>query len=410
MPRFSLLAALTVLVLALHHSQAAEPPNKRNIENPDVDKLAQDNNQFACNLYNHLRTQPGNLFFSPHSLSTALGMTFAGAKGETETEMAEVLHFKLPQNRLHTAFSALSTWLHGANRNGIEIRTANRLWGQKGDEFLPAYLKVTRELYGAELGLVDFVGEAEAARQAINTWVESQTNQKIQNLIPPGVLNALTRLVLTNAIYFKGDWASPFPERLTQDAPFHLSADKSVDVPMMFQKKSFRYAAVAEVQVLELPYAGNDLAMLVLLPEEVEGLAVLEEKLTPEALSRWASSLRKQEVRVYLPKFTMTSQFNLRSVLQEMGLASAFDPDRADFSGMTGTRELFISEVIHKAFVDVGEKGTEAAAATGVVIGVTSAPIEEPPTFRADHPFLFLIRDTRTQSILFMGRVTDPSR
>jgi len=376
--------------------------------NPDLSALAKGNNQFAFDLYGRLRTEPGNLFFSPNSISTALAMTYAGAKADTESQMADALHYDLAPDRLHPAFSTLVERLHGRTKKGIEIKVANRLWGQTGYEFLPAYIQVTKQQYRAELGQVDFVQQTEAARQAINTWVEEQTNDKIKDLIPSGVLNEMTRLVLTNAIYFKGDWGSQFDKKATKDATFHLSATENVDVPMMFQKEEFKYGAVDDVQILELPYVGNDLSMLVLLPKEVDGLPSLEEKLTLDNLGKWSSALRKQKVDVYLPKFTMTSQFSLDGVLRAMGMTAAFDSGQADFSGMIGKKELYITAVVHKAFVDVNEQGTEAAAATGVAVGVTSVQIT--PTFRADHPFVFLIRDNQTGSILFMGRVANPAK
>lgn len=411
MSRMIFLLTLMVLVSGCPNadpptSSDSEQPLEKQAENPDLNAVAGGNTRFACDLYGHLRNEPGNLFFSPHSISAALAMTYAGAAGETASEMADVLHFELEHQRLHPAFSALTEHLHGGNRKGIELRVANRLWGQSGYEFLPEYLRVTKKQYGAELGQVDFIQQTEAARKTVNAWVEEQTNEKIQNLIPEGVLNELTRLVLTNAIYFKGDWSSQFDREATEEAPFHLTEEETVDVPLMFQREEFRYGAVEGLQVLELPYVGDVLSMLVLLPEAVDGLAALEQDLTPENLETWTKTLRKEKVEVFLPRFRMTSEFNLTDVLQAMGLASAFDPEQADFSGMIGRRELFLSAVVHKAFVEVNEQGTEAAAATGVAVGVTSVPIT--PTFRADHPFLFLIRDNRTGSILFLGRVTNP--
>jgi serpin B len=226
-------------------------------------------------------------------------------------------------------------------------------------------------------------------------------------LIPAGVLNSLTRLVLTNAVYFKGDWAAQFDPQSTKDAPFHVSADDTIDVPMMFQKDEFRYAELDAIQILELPYVGDDFSMLVLLPQDMDGLSALEAKLTPGNLDRWLSALRPRKVDVYLPKFKMTSQFSLNGVLQDMGMSDAFDSDKADFSGMTGHKQLYITAVVHKAFVDVNEEGTEAAAATGVVMATKSVQVT--PTFRADHPFVFLIRDNQSGSILFMGRLLNPS-
>jgi serpin B len=374
--------------------------------NSDLSALVNGNNQFAFDLYGRLRAEPGNLFFSPSSISTALAMTYGGARAETATQMADVLHFDLAQDRLDTAFAALLDRL-GVTKQGIEVRIANRLWGQAGYRFLPTYLQLAKEHYGAELGQVDFAQQTEAVRQEINAWVEEQTNDKIKDLIPAGVLNQLTRLVLTNAIYFKGDWAARFDKQATEELPFHLSADEKVDVPMMFQNGEFKYGAVDDVQILELPYIGSGFSMFVMLPKDVAGLAPVEEKLTPDNLGKWLSAPRKQKVDVYLPKFTMTSQFSLNGVLQAMGMTAAFDSDTADFSGMTGKKGLYLTAVIHKAFVDVNEEGTEAAAATGVVVGVKS--IQVTPAFRADHPFVFLIRDNQTESILFMGRLADPA-
>ena len=372
----------------------------------DVSAVVDGNNQFALDLYAKLRGEKAdNLFFSPYSISTALAMTYAGATGETEKEMAGVLHFRVPQDRLPSAFAALMAKLR-SDKEGNQVRIANRLWGQQGYQFLPEFLQVTREQYRAELALQDFVTKAEEARKTINAWVEKQTEEKIKDLIPPGVLNQLTRLVLTNAIYFKGKWASQFDKKATQEAPFKLALKKTVNVPMMHRKEKYKHATMDDAQILELPYVGNELSMFIVLPQTVDGLLELEKRLTPTNLGTWLSALRKKEVNVYLPRFTMTSQFQMNEVLKSMGMPSAFTPDAADFSGMDGKRDLFISAVIHKAFVDVNEEGTEAAAATGVVVGLTSVQIT--PEFRADHPFLFLIRDNRTGAILFVGRMVNP--
>jgi serpin B len=376
-------------------------------EAADLSSVIEGNNEFALDLYAKLRSEEaGNLFFSPNSISTALAMTYAGARGDTEEEMGEVLHFTLPQAKLHPSFAALTGKLQGEKAKGYQLRIANRLWGQKGYQFLPEFLGITRDQYGAELALVDYVEKTEEARKTINVWVEEQTKQKITDLIQQGVLNQMTRLVLTNAIYFKGNWASQFNEEATKDAPFRVIADETVNVQMMYQKDKFKYGAIERVKVLELPYESGDLSMLILLPEKAGGLAELEKSLTTDRLAKWASAARKQEVNVCLPKFTMTSQFGLKDVLTSMGMPLAFTPEEADFSGMNGKRDLFISAVIHKAFVEVNEEGTEAAAATGVAVGVTSVQIT--PTFRANHPFVLLIRDNRTGSILFMGRVMNP--
>jgi serpin B len=368
------------------------------------------NNRFATGLYARLKDKTsGNLFFSPYSISTALAMTYAGAAGETQKQMAEVLHITVPESELHQAMARLRENLLADKKKGYQLRVANRLWGQKGYEFLPEFLQTTRKDYGAELGVLDFAQATETARREINGWVEKQTEHKIKDLLPPGTLDAMTRLVLTNAIYFKGNWQEQFEKDATEDAPFHVSADKDVVVPMMHQTERFGYRAADALQVLEMPYAKGELSMIVLLPKETEGLPRLEKKLTQANLQEWTQGLRRQKVIVYLPRFKMTSQFGLTDTLQAMGMRLAFEPGKADFSGMSRSEELFISAVIHKAFVDVNEEGTEAAAATGVAIAATAAPLqEEPPVFRADRPFVFLIRDNRTGSIVFMGRVTNP--
>lgn len=376
----------------------------------DVRAVAEDNNRFALDLYARLRTgRSDNLFLSPGSLSTALAMTYAGARGQTAEQMAQVLHFGLPQEKLHPAFGDLRrAWDFKDKERGYRLSVANRLWGQEGYHFLPAFLAATREYYDAELAQIDFARQTDQARQRINAWVEEQTQGKIQDLIPPGALDAMTRLVLTNAIYFKGDWTNPFRKEATQVAPFHISAHQQSDVPLMYRMDhDFRYWAGDGLKVLELPYGKGDLAMLVLLPDEIEGLSALEAKLTADNLSRWQSGLRRQQVRVYMPRFKLTSQFQLADVLKAMGMTRAFTPGEADLTGMSSEEELFLSAVIHKAFVDVNEEGTEAAAATGVAVRATAA-ILEPAVFRADHPFVFLIRDNRTSSILFLGRLVNP--
>jgi len=372
----------------------------------DTAAVAAGGNVFALDLYRRLRAEEGNLFFSPYSLSTALAMTYAGAAGNTAAEMANVLHFTLPQERVHPAFARLIEDVERAgDAEGCELSVANALWGQQGFDFLPAFLQSVQTNYGAPLHQVNFAA-TDAARTRINDWVAERTRDKIKNLIRLRVLNASTRLVLTNAIYVKGDWVHPFEASATADALFWVSADRSVSAPMMQQTKSFRYGESDLCQVLELPYAGDALSMLVLLPRERADLPALEEALTHAALAQWTSGLASREVAVTLPKFKLTCQFTLGKVLQEMGMGDAFGP-AADFSGMTGRRDLYISAVIHKAFVDVNEEGTEAAAATAVVMRLTGLP-QPPVVFRADHPFLLLIRHKPSGSILFMGRVADP--
>jgi len=364
------------------------------------------NNEFAFDLYGQLRTHDGNLFFSPYSVSTALAMTYAGARGQTAEQMAKTLHFNLEQDRLPAAYARLVKTMNAdSQKRAYQLRVANALWGQQGYPFLPSFLKLAADSYGAGLHEVNFKA-IEAARHTINAWVEKETNDKIKDLIPAGVLRADTRLVLTNAIYFKGAWTSPFKKNLTRDDAFFTAADKKTTVPMMNQTGSFKYLDQADFQALELPYEGKDLSLVVLLPKKVDGLADLEKKLTAASLKAWTSKMHPDEVKVSLPKFKLTEEVQLQDTLARMGMPAAFQPEAADFSGMDGDKDLFISAVLHKAFVDVNEEGTEAAAATGVV--AAPAAIRLTTTFRADHPFVLLIQDKRSGSILFLGRVANP--
>jgi len=400
------------------------------MEKTDEQAIVAGNNKFALELYAKLRTQEGNLFFSPYSISTALAMAYAGAAGQTETQMAKVLHFPVlcepnvpsapvpDQKRFHFEFGKIIKDLNArGEKGGYELRVANALWGQKGYGFLEEFLQLIKTNYGGEVNEVDFVIAAEPARKTINAWVEKQTNNKIKNLIAPGVLNHLTRLVLTNAIYFKGNWARQFEKDKTKDAPFTLLNGEKLDVPMMNQTAEFNYMETDDFQALELPYVDDELSMIILLPKQAacapgDGVTDLEKTLTTGSLSQWLAKLRKRKVIVSVPKFKMTSQFSLSGVLKSMGMTDAFSA-KADFSGINacapGSRkDLFISAVIHKAYVDVNEEGTEAAAATGVVMGITSVGPTEIPVFRADHPFIFLIRDNRSGCILFIGRTINP--
>ena len=401
--------ALWLLVSVCLFLAAATPAFGGDPSGPDTAAVVSGNNQFAFDLYKRLAgEESSNIFFSPYSVSTALAMTYAGARGNTEAQMADTLHFSLPQGDLHAAFGSVIGDLNGRQGQGYQLNTANRLWGQQGYGFLPGFLDVTRQHYGAEMARVDFIGATEPTRQTINQWVEEQTQEKIKNLIPSGALTPLTRLVLTNAIYFKSDWKYQFDPEQTEYAPFWTTPDEQVNVSMMRQERELKYAALPTFQVLELPYAGEDLSMLALLPNERDGLAKLESWLTAETLGQSAGQMASEKVSVSMPKFGMTQKFGLAPVLSSMGMSDAFDPTAADFSGMNGKRDLFISGVVHKAFINLDEEGTEAAAATGVVVGTTS--VDPPiPEFDADHPFLFVIRDNRTESVLFMGRVTDPS-
>ena len=370
-----------------------------------VDAVVEGNTEFTLDLYQVLRAREGNLLFSPHSISTAFAMTYAGARGSTESQMARVLHFLLDQEQLHPAFAWLEASLGDMEKKGhVQLGVANSLWPQKGFALLDQFLALTKRYYGVQITAVDY-GRAEDARRTINAWVEDKTENKIEELILPDMVGPLTVLVLVNAIYFKGEWASQFDEQLTHQAPFSITPNEQVQVMMMTQKHELRYAEAGGLQVLELPYAGEDLSMFVLLPADVGGLADLEDRLTVENLERWTKYLWETETRVFLPRFEVTLPFQLGDTLQSMGMPDAFS-GTADFSGMA-KGQLFMSEVVHKAFVKVNEEGTEAAAATAVIMDRGAPP--RVPTFRADHPFLFLIRENATGSVLFLGRVVNPS-
>lgn len=374
----------------------------------DREIVVQGNSAFALEFYDNLKESEGNLFFSPFSISTALAMTYAGARGNTSEQMAEVLHFDLGQKKLHPAYRELLDELNvGQESEGYQLSVADALWGQKGYRFLGKFLELTKDNYGAGLKEVDYTGATEEARVTINAWVEKETENKIKELIKPGVLDRWTRLVLTNAIYFKGFWESQFEEGMTLPAPFALVSGERVEVPTMHKTADFKYMEGENFQALELSYVGESLAMTIFLPKEADGIRAFESSLTADRLLGYLSDLREREVIIALPKFEITSEFSLAEVLKSMGMTDVFDENKADLSGMTGKRDLYITAVLHKAFVEVNEEGTEAAAATGVVVGLTSAPPSQ-TIFRADHPFVFLIRDLRSGSILFMGRVLDP--
>lgn len=380
---------------------------------PDVGARVRGNTAFALDLYAQLKTQDGNLFFSPHSISSALAMTYAGARGETAAQMEKVLHFAPGGGEAHAAFEVLQRRLDAVQAHGdVQLAVANSLWPQKDYPFLPDFLELVKVRYDAGITPLDFAGNAEGARTTINRWVEGKTREKIQDLIAPGNLDPLTRLVLVNAIHFKGSWAGRFDADRTEEADFHVAADSTVKVPMMAQTRKFPLAEMDGGQVLKLPYAGGDLSMLVVLPREKDGLAALEAGLSLERLAEWTSRLAEREVRVLLPKFKLTwGVAELNRNLMALGMADAFDDSRADFSGMDGRMGwLYIGLVLHKAFVEVNEEGTEAAAATAVVMKARSMHPSPPVEFRADHPFLFLIQEEETGAILFMGRVEDPSK
>jgi serpin B len=380
----------------------------------DPNAVAKGINAFAFNLYGKIKDLPeikkaeGNLFFSPYSISSALAMTYTGARGNTAKEMASVL--SLPSadiEQIAAGYGSLQKQLQADPKtSGYQLNIANALWGQKGYGFLPAFLDLNKKYFGSGLTELDFA-QSEAARKTINTWVEEQTKEKIKELIAPDIIDGDVKLVLTNAIYFKGQWAAQFKTENTKPAKFNVTTDKTVDVPMMYQKGEFAYTENNDMQLLLLPYKGNELSMLVILPKNISSFDSVEKQVIQNKLP--VDSVRKQEVEVYLPKFKITcGTLTLNDNLKDMGMKDAFNERKADFSGMNGRFGLFIAYVLHKAFVEVNEEGTEAAAATAVIMKEKALP-RPVPVFRADRPFIFTIIDNRSQSILFMGRVMNPS-
>ena len=376
-----------------------------------IHSLVENNNTFAFDLYRSLHAQDGNLIYSPYSISLALAMTYAGARGETESQMAQTLHF-LPQDGLHPAFNALDLQLAERGKAAsdeetpLQLNIANAVWAEQTYPFLQSFLDTIALNYGAGIRLADFINQYEAVRKEINDWVSNQTEEKIKDLIPEGVLNPDTRMALVNAIYFKADWLSPFDADSTQDVPFHLLDGSVVTVPMMNEDALIPYAKGDGWQAVELLYQGGTAAMVLIVPDEGR-FEEVESNLDYETASAILGSLQPAPLSLGLPKFKFESEFGLADQLKALGMTDAFDPDLANFTGMSERNDLYISAVVHKAFVAVDEKGTEAAAATAVIVGVTSARLSD-LTLTVDRPFIFLIRDIPTGQILFIGRVLNP--
>ncbi len=387
-----------------------------NVAPEDMAALAADNNAFAFDLYQALRGSDGNLIASPFSISLAMAMVHAGARGSTEQQIAETMHYTLPQDRLHPAFNALDLQLEGLNQpvasddQRFRLNIANAVWGQTGFPFSPEYLDVLARNYGAGLRLLDFMAAPEPSRMTINDWVAQETEQRIQNLIPEGSITTQTRLVLTNAIYFYGTWQAQFDPTFTQEGSFKLLDGSEVTATMMAQSAYLRYAQGNGYQAVELPYVGGETAMIVLVPDEGT-FEQWEAGLDATQFAEILAALNGAQVDLTMPRYQYSSDFSLSAALRDRGMVDAFDPLAADFSGIapvTTDQNLFITDVVHKAFVKVDESGTEAAAATGVIVGVTSiAP--EPIILRIDRPFIYAIVETGTNTILFLGRVLNPT-
>lgn len=399
---------LGLLPLPMARAEAAAPQEETAMP-------ANANNAFAFDLYARLsQAKSGNLFFSPYSIDTALAMTLAGAKGETADQMTRVLH--LQDAKAADAQQKLGALVKEINASGKEddqvvfqLVVANALWAQHGYPFLPDYRKRVADTYGAQLAEVDYMGAPDAAQKQINDWVAHQTNDKITDLVPRSAISNLTRLILTNAVYFKSQWMQQFNKTQTRDEPFHSAGGTSANVPMMHQQHSFNYVEDDDLQAIELPYLLNRLSMIVLLPKKADGLGALEKSLSADRLAKLTAAMKGQPVVLALPRFKMTSEFSLGKTLGEMGMTDAFDVQKANFTGMTTAERLSISDAIHKAYVDVNEEGTEAAAATAMAMRGAALRHQEPVRFTADHPFVFLIRHRASGAILFAGRVADPA-
>jgi serpin B len=415
--RWMLALVLNLSLLSTCMPCAIEPtPVARAIPAASAAELAElvgGNAAFSFDLYQALRTEKdGNVVYSPYSLSLALAMAYAGARGETERQMADTLHFRLPQEQLHPAFNALDQELErrgqgasGTEGRGFRLNVVNALWGQKDYRFQSEFFGLLAANYGAEMKRLDFSSEKKA-RKTINDWVNKQTEGRIEELIPPGVLDAATRLVLTNAVYFNAAWARPFDPRATRDGTFRLLDGSSVTTPMMHQAASLAYTEGPDYQAVPLPYDGNEIAMVILLPAQGQFEAI-ESSLDAGRVEAMLEGLAERQVALTMPRFEFECGFKLGAMLAAMGMPLAFTL-QADFSGMTAEERLFISEVIHTVTISVGEAGTEAAAGTAVVMPPSAIPADL-VTLTVDRPFLFLIRDVQTGTALFLGRVMDPS-
>lgn len=417
---YSFLFLLTLLI-----GCAAQPlPEIKKMEmNPLLKRVTNGQQQFSIDLYKTLQATQGNVLLSPHSISSALSLLYLGSRAETEAQITQLFHHKDPQETLragfhdgyneefHRAFGELHQYLNQiSSKKQVQIQTANTLWLEKTYPFLDTYLQQSEKFYHTGPGrLVDFKNNSSSACKEINQWVSDQTNTKIPKIVPDE-LSSSTVLVITNAVYFKGKWEHEFKKKNTREEPFWKNATENIPVQMMKQTEDFYYSESADgLQLLELPYQGKDFSMLLLLPKEKDGIANLETKLSSTLLSTWTQQMKKQEVHVFLPRFKMNFEVTLVDALKKLGMQDAFDPAKANLTRMSAIQNIFVSSVLHKTFAEVNEEGTEAAAATAIMVEATSARIPSPtPEFRADHPFLFLIRENHTGTILFIGRMANP--
>ncbi|KAG8442445.1 hypothetical protein GDO86_011289 [Hymenochirus boettgeri] len=378
-----------------------------------MDSLSEANGNFAFNLFNKLnQDNKENMFYSPLSISSVLAMVCLGARKNTAAQMSQVLQLD-KRDDVHTHFQSLILEMNKPGTDYI-LKAANRLYGEKSYSFLEEFLGATQKYYYADLQSVDFLGKAEGSRQEINDWVKQKTEGRIKDLLQPGTVDSLTRLVLVNAIYFKGNWENSFNLEHTREMPFRLSKNRSKAVQMMYQTRTFPMTYIGELftKVIELPYVNNELSMIFMLPDDIEdgttGLEKLEMNLTYDKFLEWTNPEMMDETKMelFLPKFKLEANYDLKSVLISMGMTDAFCSNKADFSGMSDNNDLFLSKIIHKSYVDVNEEGTEAAATTAAVMENRCLMIV--PRIVCDHPFLFFIVHRQSRSILFCGRVVSP--
>lgn len=417
-----MLVALAVVVLAaLASSEEKEVDSKG---------IVSGNNEFAVSLYKELAAEEGSVFFSPLSISSALAMTYAGAREETAEQMKAALHLLPEPSATHKEMSALlkdlnnrkfKDWVREEKDGKVrpvrkevkafELLIANALWGQEGYPFKKEFIETNGKYYEAGLNLVDYKNKTEEARGEINKWVEDKTNGKIKNILPEGVLDEMTRLVLSNAIYFKAKWDEDFYEGATKNDVFTLANGTEIKVPMMHQEESFRFAANEDLKAVELPYSGKEICMVVIVPHDSKKFTEFEKNLSREGLEKLLKGMSYGKVDLYMPKFKTGFECSVKKVMQKLGMQDAFVMGKADLTGVADVEgdPLFISEILHKAYIDLNEKGTEAAAATVVVATGGAAPDrKKPEVIKADRPFVYLIRDRKTGSILFMGRLMQP--
>ncbi len=367
-------------------------------------------NTFAFDFYNSITKQAlENTFYSPLSISSALAMTYAGAEGETAKQMQQTLHYGPQDVSFHSQFANLIESLRVSEKSDFEMTIANAVWVQNNYKLQKNYLQIVKGKYLSEAREIDFISQPDASRETINEWVSDKTANRIHNLIPPNAINAMTRMILTNAVYFNAEWSHKFNPKMTRKESFYCMNGEIIETDMMYQRHYYQYSQTSDYQMLELTYKGYEYSMLIILPKNPGGLSKLNKRISCKDIAKHDNSKQQEDILVYLPKFRLETAYELNAYLMEMGMTDAFS-QQADFSGMTGNKDLMISSIFHKAFIEVDEEKTEAAAATAVVMKLTAmapspvAPIE----FRADHPFMFIIRNQKEKAILFMGQLTTP--